>query len=45
MFYNEYFHENILSIIDDIFQFVNKIKPFNPLQGGNCDSNLRLVVD
>ena len=28
MFYNEDFHENILSIIDNIFQFVNKVRPF-----------------
>ena len=45
MFYNEYFHENILSIIDNIFQMWSKSSYFNPLQGENCDSNLRLVVD
>ena len=28
MFYNEDFHENILSIIANIFQFFNKIKSF-----------------
>ena len=29
MFYNEDFHENILSIINNIFfQFANKVKPF-----------------
>ena len=38
MFYNEDFHEYILSTIE-------KSSHFNPLQGEICDSNLRLVVD